>query len=79
MQAAASAVSELMYALKPPEARIVMTARRDNGGAALAALLRRVGRECTEELGAYVAAGRRNRWLDAWAKGTALPPLKQLM
>lgn len=50
----------------------VMTAKRDGE---LPKLLRRVARDATEELGAY-AAGRRNRWLDAWAKGGALPPLR---
>lgn len=50
----------------------VMTAKRDGE---LPKLLRRVARDATEELGAY-AAGRRNRWLDAWAKGGPLPPLR---
>eukprot|EP00198_Chlamydomonas_reinhardtii_P009734 XP_001699071.1 predicted protein [Chlamydomonas reinhardtii] len=51
----------------------VMTARRDGE---LPKLLRRLGRDASEELGAY-ASGRRNKWLDAWARGSgALPPLR---
>ncbi|KAG2482053.1 hypothetical protein HYH03_018989, partial [Edaphochlamys debaryana] len=72
LEAAAGEAQELMYALRPPEARIVMTAKRDGE---LPKLLRRLGRDCTEELGAY-AAGRRNRWLDAWAAGKPLPQLR---
>ncbi|GFR51371.1 hypothetical protein Agub_g13797, partial [Astrephomene gubernaculifera] len=74
LAAASELASEMIYALKPTEARTVMTARRDGSQPRL---LRRLARELTEELGAYSAAGRkRNRWLDAWNKGGQLPPLR---
>ncbi|PNH02911.1 hypothetical protein TSOC_011084 [Tetrabaena socialis] len=72
LAAAAELAAELMYALKPPEARAVMTARRDGE---LPRLLRRLARDFTEELGAY-AAGKRNRWVDAWNRREKLPPLR---
>lgn len=61
------------FTTRLPRCRQVMTARRDGE---LPKLLRRLGRDASEELGAY-ASGRRNKWLDAWARGSgALPPLR---
>ncbi|GIL88789.1 hypothetical protein Vretifemale_16676 [Volvox reticuliferus] len=71
LAAASELAGELMYSLKPPEARTVMTIRREGQ---LPSLMRRLARDFTEELAAY--GKKRNRWVDAFNKGGPLPPLR---
>ncbi|GIL52216.1 hypothetical protein Vafri_7917 [Volvox africanus] len=71
LTAASELAGELMYSLKPPEARTVMTIRREGQ---LPSLMRRLARDFTEELAAY--GKKRNRWVDAFNTGGPLPPLR---
>ncbi|GLI64415.1 hypothetical protein VaNZ11_007621 [Volvox africanus] len=71
LAAASELAGKLMYSLKPPEARTVMTIRREGQ---LPSLMRRLARDFTEELAAH--GKKRNRWVDAFNTGSPLTPLR---